>query len=215
MLNDSLESLLNHHETGTRPLMLSSTSVSNMNHDEPRDETFGATMRRRRQDAGLSQRALAQRLIELGVTIDQATITRMESGQREPRLSEAVAIAEFLQFDLLQVELDQPNISFSGAMQVGTQKFFAARAAVDEFLRAAQHAAQQFKTWELRDPDAEGDGPFLDHVRSLPGSEQTHNVTVVDWDGLQWSWCEPYVRALLGGLATDSGIDAIDADLRE
>lgn len=184
--------------------MLSSTSVSNMNQDEPRDESFGATMRRRRQDAGLSQRALAQRLIELGVTIDQAAITRMESGQREPRLSEAVAIAEFLQFDLLQVELDQPNVSYSGAMQVGTQKFFAARAAIDEYLKAAQRAAQQFKTWELGDPDAADDGPFLKHVQTLPGFEHAHGAPLVDWVGLDRAWCAPYVRALLQGLSPDA-----------
>jgi len=181
--------------------MLSSTSVSNMNHDEPRDESFGATMRRRRQDAGLSQRALAQRLIELGVTIDQATITRMESGQREPRLSEAVAIAEFLQFDLLQVELDQPNVSFSGAMQIGTQKYFAARAAIDVYLRSAADAARQYKLWELRDPAAADDGDFLEHALSLPGTEQVHSADAVDWEGLDWDWCEPYVNALLVGLA--------------
>ncbi|WP_045821461.1 helix-turn-helix domain-containing protein [Williamsia herbipolensis] len=175
-----------------------------MNHDEPTGETFGSTMRRRRLDAGLSQRALSQRLIELGVTIDQAAITRMESGQREPRLSEAIAIAEFLQFDLMQVELDQPNVSFSGAMQVGTQKFFAARAAIDEYLKAAQQAAQQFKTWERGDPDAEDDGPFLEHVRTLPGSEPTHNATAVDWSDLDWSFCEPYVSAVLNGLHPES-----------
>lgn len=184
--------------------MLSSISVSDMNQAEPDGENFAATMKRQRQSTELSQRALAQKLTELGVTIDQATIARMESGQREPRLSEAVVIAEFLRFDLLQVELDQPNVSYHGALQVGTQRFFAARVAVDAYLRAAQDTAQQFKMWELHDPSADDDGGFLDHVQSLPGSEQTHGAPVVDWAGIDRAWCEPYVRALLQGLSPDA-----------
>ncbi|MGJ0119951.1 helix-turn-helix domain-containing protein [Williamsia sp. MIQD14] len=172
-----------------------------MNQDSSGGQTFADTMRTQRLAAGLTQRTLSQNLIQLGVSIDQATIARMESGQREPRLSEAVAIAEYLQFDLLQIAFDLPNVSYHGALQNGTQKYFAARAAIDAYLRSAADAARQYKLWELREPASAEDGDFLEHALSLPGTEQVHNAEAVDWKGLDWDWCEPYIRALLAGLA--------------
>ena len=186
--------------------MLSSITVVNMNHDEAgvSGRTFAASMRHGRQALGLSQRALSQKLTELGVSIDQAGITRMESGQREPRLSEAVVIAEYLQFDILQVEIDQPNVSYYGAMQQAAQRYFDARSAVADYLHAAKNAATQYKLWEIRDPSSDDDGEFLAHTASLPGSEKTYDVKPVDFKDLDWGWSVPYLINLLRGLVPES-----------
>ncbi|WP_028463390.1 helix-turn-helix transcriptional regulator [Nocardia sp. 348MFTsu5.1] len=178
-----------------------------MNQDEAEGgQTFPAAMRRGRQALGLSQRALSQKLTELGVTIDQAGITRMESGQREPRLSEAVVIAEYLQFDVLQVDHDLPNVSYYGAMQKATQRYFDARTAVADYLHAAKYAATQYKLWELGDPSSDDDGEFLAHTATLPGSEKTYDAKPVDFNDLDWDWSVPYLTNLLRGLSPESDL---------
>ncbi len=167
-------------------------------------QSFAAAMRAGRQALGLSQRALSQKLTELGVSIDQAGITRMESGQREPRLSEAVVIAEYLQFDVLQVDHDLPNVSYYGAMQQATQRYFDARAAVADYLNAARNAATQYKLWELRVPSSQDDGEFLAHSATLVGAEGAYGARSADFSNLDWQWSRPYVENLLLGLSTDS-----------
>lgn len=57
-------------------------------------------MKEARLASRLTQRALADQLHEQGVSVDQAAIARMESGSREPRLSEAVVIARLLGLNL-------------------------------------------------------------------------------------------------------------------
>lgn len=176
--------------------------------------SFAATMRAGRQALGLSQRALSQKLTELGVSIDQAGITRMENGQREPRLSEAVVIAEYLQFDVLQVDHDLPNVSYYGAMQQASQRYFDARAAVADYLHAAKNAATQYKLWEIGDPSSDDDGEFLAHSASLPGLEKTYDARAADFERLDWYWSVPYLQSLLQGLAPSSDIERKLDELR-
>lgn len=58
---------------------------------------FGNELARRRVDRGLSYRGLADLIAErTGVKVDHTGLKRMESGAREPRLDEALAIAEVL-----------------------------------------------------------------------------------------------------------------------
>ncbi|WAC65753.1 helix-turn-helix transcriptional regulator [Agrococcus sp. SL85] len=57
---------------------------------------FGAAVAAARSDLGLSQRALAARLVDDGLQIDASGLSRLESGGRTPRLDEAVALANAL-----------------------------------------------------------------------------------------------------------------------
>ncbi|MDH3007084.1 helix-turn-helix domain-containing protein [Gordonia alkanivorans] len=70
-----------------------------MKQDDDLPGTFGEAVRARRTDLGLSQRALAQRMSEMGVQMDATAVTRMETNQREPRFTEGIALARFLGFD--------------------------------------------------------------------------------------------------------------------
>lgn len=63
--------------------------------------TFAARAKSARLRAGLTQAQLAKRLEdETPVVLDTSAITRIEAGQREPRLGEALAIAKVLNFGL-------------------------------------------------------------------------------------------------------------------
>jgi transcriptional regulator with XRE-family HTH domain len=70
----------------------------------PDDEvtaTFAERAKGARLRSGLTQQQLCQRLAEeTGVDLDTSAITRIEAGQREPRLGEALAIARVLGFGL-------------------------------------------------------------------------------------------------------------------
>jgi transcriptional regulator with XRE-family HTH domain len=62
--------------------------------------TFANRLREERQRAGLSQAALAERLVGMGFRIDDSAITRIEKHQRTVKLEEAVAIAQTLDVPL-------------------------------------------------------------------------------------------------------------------
>ena len=63
--------------------------------------TFAERAKAARLRAGLTQQQLSDRLrSEAEVLLDTSAITRIEAGQREPRLSEALAIARVLEFGL-------------------------------------------------------------------------------------------------------------------
>lgn len=61
---------------------------------------FGKMLREAREAAHMTQRELVERLSEKGVELDTSAITRIEKGQREPRLREAIEISELLDFSL-------------------------------------------------------------------------------------------------------------------
>lgn len=63
--------------------------------------TFAERAKAARLRAGLTQQQLFERLrSEAGIVLDTSAITRIEAGQREPRLSEAIAIGRALNFGL-------------------------------------------------------------------------------------------------------------------
>ncbi|WP_421876788.1 helix-turn-helix domain-containing protein [Mycolicibacterium wolinskyi] len=67
---------------------------------------FGDLMRERREERGWSQRQLAEMLHAVDLRLDPSAITRIERGTRDVKLTEAIAIASVLEFDL-------ESISFS------------------------------------------------------------------------------------------------------
>lgn len=63
---------------------------------------FANAVATRRQQMGWTQVELLARLAEKGVILDSSAITRIEKGQREPRLSEALAFS-----DIFRISLDE------------------------------------------------------------------------------------------------------------
>ena len=80
----------------------------------PVDIQFGEMLKTARADLGWSQRRLAEVLQKSGLKIDPSAITRIETGQREPKLTEAVAIA-----NLLGLDLDTLTYTHSGDFRRG------------------------------------------------------------------------------------------------
>lgn len=60
------------------------------------DQNFATNVRERREEAQLSQEALAQRMIDRGFGFSQATIWKIEQGKRPVKISEAAALADAL-----------------------------------------------------------------------------------------------------------------------
>ncbi|GAB07876.1 helix-turn-helix domain-containing protein [Gordonia amarae] len=92
-------------------------------------DRFGPALRRLREDRGLTQRAFSEQLENrTGVRIDASGIHRIETGKREPRLGEAIAIAETIAvtLDELVTQHERPQAE---ALHAFTQTW---TAAVDE-----------------------------------------------------------------------------------
>lgn len=64
------------------------------------EQSFGAQVHYFRTLQNISQREFAQRLTERGMAVDASAVSRIESGARAIRLSEALTIAEVLDVDL-------------------------------------------------------------------------------------------------------------------
>ncbi|NOP97916.1 helix-turn-helix domain-containing protein [Mycolicibacterium fortuitum] len=67
------------------------------------NKQFGDLMRTCRESRGLSQRQLAEMLHEVDLRLDPSAITRIERGSRDVKLSEALAIAGLLEFNLDEI----------------------------------------------------------------------------------------------------------------
>jgi transcriptional regulator with XRE-family HTH domain len=71
---------------------------------------FGQRTKAARMEAGLTQAQLQDRLASRGIKIDSSGLTRIEAGQREPRLSEALALADVLGFGLANLLTPAPGL---------------------------------------------------------------------------------------------------------
>lgn len=175
------------------------------------NQSFGQAVKDARQRRGLTQRALADRLKELGVSVDQASIARMEAGKREPRLGEALEISEYLGFDVNSVTPSEGAYLTRYGMQDKTvHDFYRARAAIEEYLESASFAIGLYRP----SPDESDPGyrtideyaaTMLEMVRTLPGREaQSEGVKPVTWERLHfvpYRTLAPFVDALTAGLA--------------
>ncbi|MDS1114474.1 helix-turn-helix transcriptional regulator [Gordonia westfalica] len=75
---------------------------------------FAESLTRERAERNLSLRALSEALEEAtGIKIDPSGLKRIESGEREPRLNEALAISQTLGVDL-------PLLALTDSMRVRT-----------------------------------------------------------------------------------------------
>jgi transcriptional regulator with XRE-family HTH domain len=74
---------------------------------------FGERTKAARIAAGMTQVQLQERLqAEFGLNLDTSGITRVEAGTREPRLSEALAIAAILDFGINNLTPTAPELDF-------------------------------------------------------------------------------------------------------
>jgi ribosome-binding protein aMBF1 (putative translation factor) len=74
---------------------------------------FGRRVRAARTDADMPQAKLQQLLAQRGVKIDSSGITRIEAGEREPRLYEALTLADLLGFAISDAATPAAEIATS------------------------------------------------------------------------------------------------------
>lgn len=127
---------------------------------EPRS-TFAKRAKEARLKAGLSQQQLVERLeTDADVSLDTSAITRIESGKREPRLGEALAIARVLDFSLNNL-VPQENLDY--CLREVERSMDASRAA----LIAMFDALDEVHAAVLVNPAQLGDDSLDDRVREL------------------------------------------------
>jgi transcriptional regulator with XRE-family HTH domain len=75
------------------------------------DQNIAANLRTYREAGSISQEELAQRMADRGFGFSQATIWKIERGQRPVRASELVALADSLEVMLVTRLTDKPDVA--------------------------------------------------------------------------------------------------------
>jgi transcriptional regulator with XRE-family HTH domain len=121
--------------------------------------TFAERAKSARLRAGLTQQQLSDRLrTEAHVVLDTSAITRIEAGQREPRLGEALAIARVLEFGLNNLV---PREDLDFYLSDVDRLMDESRAALIKMLRSVDPVVDFVR----RNPDCLGDGSLEDRFR--------------------------------------------------
>lgn len=112
---------------------------------------FAERAKASRLRAGLTQQQLSDRLHrEANVSLDTSAITRIEAGQREPRLGEALALAKVLEFGLDDLA---PQSDLDSYLSDVHQLMEESRAALVKMVRSADPVVDFVR----RNPDCLGD----------------------------------------------------------
>ncbi|WP_433233855.1 helix-turn-helix domain-containing protein (plasmid) [Micromonospora sp. CA-248260] len=115
--------------------------MATLDADRSVGEYFAINLRKIREEKGLSQAELAQRVKDLGHSCTQATIWKLEQGHREPKLTEVVAIGAAL--DLLSwKDLASKPATFNATL------------AVNQWRRRAHDLAEQTRAAAAAQRDA-------------------------------------------------------------
>lgn len=109
--------------------------------------SFGYLLLTHRTGRGLSQRGLSAGLREHGVEIGPSSITRMETGQREPSLSEALALSRYLGFDLIDV-VSNEHLTFWGHRDAAQMALMDARAALARCFAEVRWTKLIYDNWD-------------------------------------------------------------------
>jgi transcriptional regulator with XRE-family HTH domain len=110
------------------------------------DQHVAVNLRALRERGGLSQDEVARRVSERGFGFTQATIWKIESGQRPVRVSEAVALSEALELPRWHDLTEEPETSrhhaeLTQANRRALQAHSALKAAAAAFLEAQLHVS--------------------------------------------------------------------------
>jgi transcriptional regulator with XRE-family HTH domain len=161
---------------------------------------FGERAKAARIEAGMTQVQLQERLgAEFGLNLDTSGITRIEAGQREPRLSEALAIAAILDFGINNLTPTAPDLDF-----------YISR------LRELMHESRETLLTLLRSVDQ-----VTDFVHQNPGCAGDDGIERIFQNEFEWFrhevWQEPVAlegkQALKFVLATDKSDEKLKRQL--
>ena len=177
------------------------------------DQNIAANLRTYREAGGISQEELAQRMADLGFGFSQATIWKIERGQRPVRASELIALADSLgvmaatsltrQPDAArhQVELDQANRKAQHAYQALKQAaadYLDAQVELVVMARLAQDAGlavtEMHTSWLDTPPEEAVIEARVEAEHEAARSEQVNNAVNKILDALRSNGYEPALR---------------------
>lgn len=131
--------------------------------DDEVTSTFAERSKAARLRAGFTQQQLSDRLrAETQVVLDTSAITRIEAGQREPRLGEALAIAQVLSFGLNNLV---PRADLDFYVSDVERLMDESRAALVRMVKSVDSVIEFVR----RNPDSLGDDRLDDRFRDIVG----------------------------------------------
>ena len=177
------------------------------------DQNIAANLRTYREAAAISQEELAQRMADLGFGFSQATIWKIERGQRPVRASELIALADSLgimsatrltrQPDAArhQVQLDQANRTAQDAYQALKQAaadYLDAQVELVVMARLAQDAGvavtELHTSWLETPPEEAVIEARVEADQEAARSEQVNDAVNKILDALRNNGYEPTLR---------------------
>jgi transcriptional regulator with XRE-family HTH domain len=177
------------------------------------DQNIAANLRTYREAGGVSQEELAQRMADLGFGFSQATIWKIERGQRPVRASELVALADSLgimsatsltrQPDAArhQVQLDQANRTAQHAYQAlkkAAADYLDAQVELVVMARLAQDAGlavtELHTSWLDTPPEEAVIEARVEADQEAARSEQVNDAVSKILDALRSSGYNPALR---------------------
>lgn len=149
--------------------------------DDPFGNAFGRNMRVARSQKSWSQRELAEALNAKGVKLDPSAVTRIERGDREVKLREAVAIADCLDTDLEHLLMPVgPDDELATVLELRRLAEERIRLSLDGFAGVAQHARGMKGLLELSRDAEDGFRRLRDRSETLA----PHELVVADFEDL-------------------------------
>lgn len=87
------------------------------------DAVFGDHLRRMRAEAGLTQQQLSDKMAEAGIPMWQSTVAKIEAGQRQVSIGEAVRFAAALGIGLSELIDGQMGDLLSGQLRIASLEY--------------------------------------------------------------------------------------------
>jgi len=177
------------------------------------DQNIAANLRAYREAGGISQDELAQRMTDRGLGFSQATIWKIESGQRPVRASEMIALADslgiFLATDLTRepdatrhtIHLEHAKGEAAAAYRRVKEAAAAYLETQVELVSAARQAhdagltvTELYTSWLAVPPEEAVIEARVDAGHETAHSEQLNNEVVKILDALRSNGYEPTLR---------------------
>lgn len=150
---------------------------------------FGASLRERRTARGMSQRELAERVARKGLRLDPTAVTRIERGERDVRLGEAIVLAWELDASLSEMWSRDPMTGYHEHEADVRRALITAREALVE---ALEHYAA-----------------VRTELRNLPDASKANEWTPDEWAGYM---AREITSTTLGSFGPASTEEATGAD---
>lgn len=138
-------------------------------------EIINANIAELREERGWSRRELSAAMQEHGCEIGETALRRIESGQREVRLTEALSFAEVFDIPLDVIAKEQPNkdqVALTGALNLVSKYQYEVLFSINNLVRAIARLNRTRGEILEKDPKAMPD--LLSHAGTVIGNTERY-----------------------------------------